>query len=391
MKSKLNYNNIFNHLSNLNLVVMAGLRVRSGTDFFHSLLDGHPEIVQTTGSCLYNYYSFWNATIYKDDLDSLIEEFIYDPDHIGLFDSRFNMKEKWGKLGIDKNEYFEVDKQLFKSYVNNLMCDSKITSRNFFLAINGAYSMCIGIDILKTKFLFFHAHTVENIDLIMNDFPLSEVLLMIRELREGALSFIENKSLSDPSYYMPSSCVNPFKEYSMINNFNSKYDIKYISLKDLHHNPDIVLKNFCHNLNIEYKKDVLLRSDYHGKLWWGDVLSKKDLQGFNASFGEVNKWKSQFSYVDNMIIEFLFKEEYQILNYETAISKLEYKIMYILFPLLVIFPMRYELKILKYNIIKKKGLRRIITSPIFYLIRIKMYLKVYFLKLSSNKATINKF
>mgnify|MGYP003966210597 CR=1 FL=1 len=391
MTKEIDYKEVFEHLNNIPIVAMAGLRVRPGTDFFHSLVDGHPEIVQTTGSCLYNYFSFWNATIYKDDLDNLIEEFIYDINHIPLFDSRFNMKEKWGKLGGNKDEYFEVDKLKFTTYLKNLMNGIELNSKNFFLALNGAYSMCVGIDIFKSKVLFFHAHSVENIYPISNEFSNITVVLMIRELREGTMSFIENKSITDPSYYMPSSCVNPFKEYALINEYTQKFNTKFISLKDLHHNPQKVLINFCQDFELEFIDNILMTSDYHGKLWWGDVLSQKDLQGFNPKFGRIEKWKDKFNNIDSALIEFLFSEEYKIFNFETSISNIKYNSIYILFPLLVFVPMKYEVKLLKYNIKNKMGLRRIISSFVFYLVRIKMYFKVYFLKLTNKKIEIRKY
>ena len=72
-------------------------------------------------------------------------------------------------------------------------------------------------------------------------------------------------------------------------------------------------------------------------------------------------------------------------------SNIKYNSIYILFPLLVFVPMKYEVKLLKYNIKNKMGLRRIISSFVFYLVRIKMYFKVYFLKLTNKKIEIRKY
>jgi hypothetical protein len=391
MENQLNYEHVFNHLKNLDVVLMAGLRVRPGTEFFHSLLDGHPEIIQTTGLLLSNFHDFWDTAIYKNDFNLLIEEFIYNCNYMGLFDSRFNIKQKWGFLGKNKNEYFTVDIDEFRIHLKNLMKGNQLTSNNFLLAINGAYSLCKGINVTNSKIIFLHVHSLENINKFFNIDSNTNIILMIRELRSGCLSHIENKYIKDPSYYTPNTLKDPFVEYSLINYYSSKYDVKFISLNDLHKKPKIVLQNFCNQFEIQFIPDILLESTVHKKLWWGDYLSTNDTKGFNSKFGEVEKWKDEFSNIDSYIIEFLFSEEYKILNYTTSISKLQYMLIYIAFPLFIFIPMKYEVKLLKYNVKHDMGLIRIISSFVFYLARVKMYFKVYMLKLMNKKIGIRKY
>ena len=376
------YQKILKHLEDLDVIVMAGLRVRPGTDFFHSLLDGHPEIVQTTGSSLNNYYGFWNTAEHKNSTSQLIDEFIYNIEHIGLFDSRFNIKERWGMLGEQKNEFFEVNISQFKYYLNQFLeiC-GELNSKSFLLSLHGAYMLCLDVNIYNTKVIFFHAHTVENIVKFKYDFPSIKVILMIRELRDGATSFIENKSKFDPSYYAPSSCIKSFKEYCMIPKLINEYNTSFIALESLHKNPKVTMNNLCSDIGISYLPEIILKSTYHSKLWWGDILSKKDLNGFNSTFGNTNKWSMNFNFIDSLLIEFLFSKEYDTFGYTSKISKLNYNVMYILFPMLVILPMKYEYKIFFQNVNNKVGLRRTLSSFYFYLVRIKFYSKRYYIKI----------
>ena len=85
---------------------------RSGIDLFQSLLDKHPQILQFPHH--FHYESFWPKVKNFRNPDQISNLFIQDNQK--CFDSRLNKIERHDQLGINKNEFYLVDK---KEFVNN--------------------------------------------------------------------------------------------------------------------------------------------------------------------------------------------------------------------------------------------------------------------------------
>ena len=85
---------------------------RAGSDFFHSLLDGHTQILQFPGYLRVNknLVSILNTKDFRKKAKLFIK---FYPE---FFNSKINKFERWDKLGEKKNRYFQVNK---KNFVNN--------------------------------------------------------------------------------------------------------------------------------------------------------------------------------------------------------------------------------------------------------------------------------
>ena len=107
-KSVINYNKLFLHVKNLKKVLLVATG-RTGSDFFQSLLDSHPQILHFTG--IWVFHEWWEFAKCKNNVIDLINEFIWwscqSRDHITKFRSCYNTLERWDKLGDEKNESFE--------------------------------------------------------------------------------------------------------------------------------------------------------------------------------------------------------------------------------------------------------------------------------------------
>ena len=133
------------------------------------------------------------------------------------------------------------------------------------------------------------------------------------------------------------------------------------------------MKNFCSKFNISYKQ-TMSKSTYHGKDWWGDEQSGKDLSGINPNFkNNIDMslfFKKDIECIENYLKFFLI--EY---NYPFRSKKSNYFICKFL-------PFKIELIILKESIMSL-NIKRIVLLLYFwfkrlFFIRKKIYNKINF-------------
>ena len=391
MNDKYDYKRLFNHVTNLKQVVLITTG-RTGSDFFQSLLDGHAQILQITGT--FFFHEFWKNAVCKNNLDDLLNEFIWSNNyslHIAKFKSKYNKIERWDQLGEKKNESFDLDIDLFKKYISKLMKDREINSFNFFISLHIAYGLVLKQNILDTKILFYHLHHIEKLNDYMVDFKNFDVICTIREPRNTIVSGIDNhknfnfkphNNSSNTSVYL-----RVFYESEPIKKFTKNFTT--LKLEDLHQNPELIMSQFCKKYELLLNEN-LYKSTYHNKLWWGDKLSGKDLQGFNKNI-EHKKWHKKFYFYENIVFEFLLFQRLRAYKYKIE-SKFNSKIFAPIIFLTILLPLKYELNTL-YENLKKEEERKIIKIIFFailaYVQRLVLYYKFFYKRLF-NKVHISK-
>ena len=100
-----------------------------------------------------------------------------------------------------------------------------------------------------------------------------------------------------------------------------------VQLENLHLKSNKVLKELCKKLKINYR-DSLKKSTYFNKMWWGDGVSKKFLNGLNPKFKN-NFDKRIFFDKDITIFENKIKNILENYNYPIR-SKLKLRNKYIM-------------------------------------------------------------
>jgi len=94
---------------------------RTGSDFFQSLLDSHPEVFVFNGWLF--FHDFWDfaCTLKTDmpDLGDIVDEFIGH--HIHKFKSRYDLKERKDQLGENADRFIDIDLHQFKGTVLSLL------------------------------------------------------------------------------------------------------------------------------------------------------------------------------------------------------------------------------------------------------------------------------
>ena len=204
--NNINYNKYFDHINKLKIILLVATG-RSGSDFFQSLLDGHPQIIQFTG--IWYFHNWWEKAVCKNNMNDLINEFIWhngeEINHISKFNSEYNNIERWNELGDNKNESFYLDTNIFYNHMKNILQNRKLDSHNFFLAVNLSYALSLNVNILDTKIIFYHIHHIDKINEFSKDFENYDIISMIR----------------DPNLIV--SGMNNFRNYDEKIYYNSKF------------------------------------------------------------------------------------------------------------------------------------------------------------------------
>ena len=373
----IDYGRLFRHVEALRNVLLVPID-RSGSDFFQSLLDGHPQILQITG--IWHFHHWWKLARCRENLSDLIDEFVWHScpscSHIAKFKSYYNKIERWEQLGDDRKGFFEVDIGSFKKHMMCAMTGRELNSKNFFLAVNLAYGLATKLDVQKTKMLFYHIHHMERLKDFHEDFADFDLICTMREPRNTLVSAMERWRAFDPGTYNPAMLhyrikrifegVEPASGYTK--------NIKVVKLEDLHMSPEKVLGEFCRTYGMEFR-DSLLESSYHGKKWWGDALSGRYLDGFNKKALEKTWGGRLFSY-DSFLIEFILEDKWRHYGYPVG-HRRWYHFLSAIFT--VLLPMRYELDIAVYNFKRPRSVKKM-TAIIrdclkFYILRVILYYK----------------
>ncbi|MDC1091459.1 hypothetical protein OAS33_02495 [Candidatus Pelagibacter ubique] len=346
---------------------------RAGSDFFHSLLDGHSQILQFPG--IFRVDNKLKLILKTEDLKKKAKLFIkFYPE---FFNSKINKTERWNKLGEKKNRYFQVNK---KNFVNNFYKiskknEKKITS-NYECLINLhlAYFVTRKKSIKNIRMLFVHTHLLGWTKKFINLFDIKkiDILHTIRHPLSSLSSPIKSWLMYDKGkrffsknlFYQIDTVVN------CIYDMNKLGKLYIIKLEKLHTQNTKLMKNFCKKFMINYETNLSISSK-NDLEWWGDSLSKEYKNGINKNF-KVKIYENHFYERDLIFLQNLTKK---------IIKKYKYDFYYdnknILFNLL---PMKCEIDVWKntFNNLFTGCFRwkQLLSIPVFYLLRIFMINKI---------------
>ena len=339
---------------------------RAGSDFFHSLLDSHSQILQFPGYLRVD--KNLKLILETKDLKRKAELFVkFYPE---FFNSKKNKFERWNKLGEKKNKYFKVNHKTFIKNFYNLCIKNKNKLNNYQCLINFhiAYFITRRKSIKNKKVLFVHTHLlswtrefinlfgVEKFDILHTiRHPLSSLSSPVKSW----LRFENGKNFfSKDLFYQIDTVVNCIYDLSKLGNLN------IIRLERLHTKNTMLMKNFCKKFNINYEVS-LKKSTKNNLKWWGDRVSKKYINGINKKFS-VKIYDDHFYKRDLIFFQNLTRKIIVKYNYNFYYEKKNI--------LLNLLPMKCEVDVWK-NTFKNLftgGFRwkHLLSIPIFYILRI---------------------
>jgi hypothetical protein len=330
---------------------------RSGVDFLQSLFDKHPEISQFPGVF---FFGIFLKKIRNKNKKNIAKKFINE--HERFFNSKIYKQERHDELGINRNEYFTVSKKKFiKNFIQ--LCKKTSDHRDVFISLHLAYSAASGDNISKIKIILLNIHNIENIPPVeIFDY---KIILSLRNPISSISSSISHWLAYSKKnidlwwlHYQINRLANLIEDCMKF-----KKKIYIVRLDLLHTKNSLVMSKILKIMNIKYHPN-LKKSTYHGKLWWGDKLSGKNLNGINKNFKETHNSKNFFT-KDIVYLEHCLNFYYKVYKYKKIYKKIRFKDLYKLMPL------KIELIVWK-NLITNLNLVQIFLIPYYYIKRIKI-------------------
>jgi hypothetical protein len=385
--------NEMKHLQSLEVVSLITMP-RAGSEFLQSLLDGHPEIlVFILNFKFFSEYLPSSHTMSLSDTAVDPNNFIYE--FVGKELSRlkgiYNTIEGLDRLGKNHTQHLDIDlTELIKHFLL-ILGEEKKTVRNIFLALYGAYHKVIGRDILTTKILFHHSHTLTE-DLLLNEyFPGAKVICCIRDPRASIKSFVincKNNYDYNYNYYSFYDALEVIKNICNISkNYNNGYNSRqhlFVKLEDLP--KESTLNRIQEYLGISLSENVFVSTwaglEWHGDRVSGKVFNANDKWYKNRSY---NNWQEELSFFDKLVLEnvfnkFLIQHKYDNNLYGFLRKNINKLMAFVI--LIKPLTLEYEFFSIKYVIKKIKlknnrNLLLVLTIPYFYcLSRILLFMSI---------------
>ncbi len=317
---------------------------RTGTDFFQSLLDSHPEVFVFNGKLF--FHPFWNSsecvaskeTVYLSDLlDKFIGHFIKS------LKSRYDPMERKDKLGDGHDQSIDIDPVEFKEHVTGIVGDRPVTAKNVMIAVYVAYDLCLGIDIARKKLFLHHLHHVRKVDEFMADIPDAKIICMTRDPRALYVSGVENWRRINPATDNPAYPLyilwRAVEEASGLRAYNDGR-LRLLKLEDLAH--EKTLRAVCDWLGVSFDP-CMTEATWAGMRWWGDMVSKNKIPENEHGFSKTmvaNKWEQKLDALDKTRLNYLLGDVLEWYGYPQ--SRREGPVAAVLMALAMVLPTGYE-------------------------------------------------
>ena len=299
------YHRWMTHLQSLPMVALVTTG-RTGSDFLQSLLDSHPQIATFNGHFAVYSEFFKSALTFRgaggkaaDAADEFIGQYLYK------LVSRYDIQEAKDKLGERSDESFTIDTTEFKAHLVGLMGERPLTSRDFLLAIYGAYNLCLGQKIGNAKIIFHHPHMDYEFRLFVKDFPTTRVVFSSRDPRANFCSHVEHFRRYYPTHDNQShlyTCLKMLLEDSAI---AEELGLSYISIRLEDMPREDILREFARWLGVDFS-DSMLRSTWAGLDWHGDRLSKNSFAATGWSENRTeNGWRHRLGRMEQYVLNYI--------------------------------------------------------------------------------------
>jgi hypothetical protein len=327
-----------------------------GTKPLQAYLDGHKGIYMIPGYPLVYFYPHW--TTWEKDLNNWTWESIIDifcEKHASVLDSRqipgFNGLRT---LGENQTEHVEIDKSLFITYLTKFLEEQEICSKTFLLAVHYAYSLCKEEDLSNKHLLIYHIHNVQYLDFLVNDFPDVKIIGMSRDPRVNIGGRVRTACNVDKSklnatdamiyrkYIYKNICQHIFSDTYQISKSINKDNVRIIKLEELYYNLELVMKNLCGWLGIQFD-DSVLKMSFDGKSWWGDkIYNMKPMNVINPRVVSQD-WMKTLGKREWYVIEGVQFDIFEKYNYQVLKYKMDHFFSKILLMLAILLPSSFEL------------------------------------------------
>jgi len=309
------YHRWMTHLQSLPMVALVTTG-RTGSDFLQSLLDSHPQIATFNGHFAVYSEFFKRALTFSvadgkaaDAADEFIGQYLYK------LVSRYDIQEAKDRLGERSDQSFTIDTAEFKLHLVGLMGERPLTSRDFLLAIYGAYNLCLAQQIENAKIIFHHPHLDYEFRLFIEDFPMTRVVFSSRDPRANFCSHVEHFRRYYRSHDNQQHVHNCLKMALEDSALAEELGLDYVAtrLEDIPR--EDAMRAVADWLGVDFQ-DSMLRSTWAGLDWHGDRISNKTFAatGWSETRTE-NGWQQRLGRIEKYVLNYIMNDRLRWYRY----------------------------------------------------------------------------
>lgn len=355
---------------------------RTGSDFLQSLLDSHPQILTFNGHFAIYSEFFTKALSFtvagaraQDAADEFIGQYLYK------LVSRFDIQEAKDRLGRNSDESFSIDTGEFKRHLLGLLDGCTVNSRDFLLAIYGAYGLCLGQDIDAARLIFHHPHLDYEFRLFHRDFPATRIVFSSRDPRANFCSHVEhfrNYYRTHDNQHHLYNCLKMALEDSAL---AEELGLDYIAtrLEDLPR--EDTMRELAAWLGVAYSVSML-RSTWAGLDWHGDRISNKSFAatGWSEKRTE-NNWRRRLGRMEQYVLNYILND--RLVKYQYPVQAIG-PVDSVLVAMLITLPFKYERRFFSpaylWSVLRdgRNSMRlELVLTPLFYWRRVRLCYRYY--------------
>jgi len=293
----------------------------AGTDWLHSLLDGHKEILITPA---FSYYRTYYRFLYLSKINIFqIKDYNYLAKIIAdlfYFNPGYRVKRRRILFNLEEKKNFE---KYFKIYIEN---DNDILEKKIFYAIHFAFLKIKKFEIKKIKNIVIHEHVAWHCSRYLKIFK-SKFVLIFRDPK-AALggSFLRMKNSNKTKILQPYQFDMIILHMKLAFDFViSKKNQKHCYIlqnEKMHLNLSQEMKSLAKWMRIKFSKTLLSQTFLNVK-WLGessylakDELKKELPKDFYDPSNVEKRWRNVLTKNDILMADVFFRKQINMMGYK---------------------------------------------------------------------------
>ena len=300
-----------------------------GTDWLHSLIDSHKEVLIIPPLSFFRKIDILKK-IKKIDLDTSLSAKQITNIFMNELFQKSPHKNKTNNI-LNKNQ----SKSKFKKYINDfLIVEKKIDiQKRLFFAIHHAFAKINKINLEKIKTIVSHEHVPWNCH-YYNEYFNSKFVFIVRDPRAtigGSLRTFRRTKNIPINFQIDMGLSYMISAHKFFTNMTRK-KILILRNEDMHKNLKLEMKKLSKWLNIKFNKS-LLNSTFLGKRWIGEsgYISKLDLKNeypknYYKPINIETRWRSILDkkailMIETVLEEIMIQNKYKFDNKLNIVSR----------------------------------------------------------------------